>query len=56
MTSIDLILPAEGEFGSSDAVLDRVNTALRQMMIPEETERFGKIFPKYKAAVVILTF
>jgi diguanylate cyclase (GGDEF)-like protein len=47
-----VMLPAEGEMTNSDAVIDRVNTALRQLIVPETVERFGTIYPKYKIAVI----
>ena len=47
-----VMLPAEGELTNSDAVIDRVNTALRQLIVPETVEKFGTIYPKYKIAVI----
>lgn len=47
-----VMLPAEGEMSVSDAVIDRVNTALRQLIVPETVERYGTIYPKYKIAVI----
>jgi GGDEF domain-containing protein len=45
-------LPAEGENTNSDTVIDKVNTALRQLIIPENVDRYGTIYPKYKIAVI----
>ncbi|MCR5121423.1 MAG: diguanylate cyclase [Ruminococcus sp.] len=47
-----IMLPAEGEMTSSDAVIDKVNTVLRQLVVPESVERYGTIYPKYKIAVI----
>jgi len=47
-----IMLPAEGELTSSDALIDKVNTALRQLVVPESVERYGTIYPKYKIAVI----
>jgi len=47
-----IMLPAEGEMTSSDALIDKVNTVLRQLVVPESVERYGTIYPKYKIAVI----
>lgn len=45
-------LPAEGENTNSDTVIDKVNTTLRQLVVPENVDRYGTIYPKYKIAVI----
>ncbi len=47
-----VMLPAEGEMTSSDAVIDKVNNALRQLVVPESVERYGTIYPKFKIAII----
>ena len=47
-----VMLQAEGENKESDVVIDKVNTALRQLLIPQATEKYGTIYPRYKVAVI----
>ena len=45
-------VPTEAGQPSPDAVLNDVNTAFRQLMVPEKIENMGAIYPKYKIAVI----
>lgn len=47
-----VMVKGEGEFWDADAMLDKVNTVLRQLLVPMDTESYGTIYPKYKVAVV----
>lgn len=47
-----VMIPTENGAPLAEAVLDSVNTAFRQLLVPEKTENLGTIYPKYKVAVV----
>ena len=47
-----VMLPTEGGQPAPEAVLNDVNTAFRQLMVPEKIENMGAIYPKYKIAVI----
>ncbi len=47
-----VMIPAEGDLRDPDSVLDKVNTVLRQLLVPLNTESYGTVYPKYKVAVV----
>ena len=47
-----VMIPTEGGQPAPEAVLNDVNTAFRQLMVPEKIENMGAIYPKYKIAVI----
>lgn len=46
-----VMIPTENGAPLAEAVIDNVNTAFRQLLVPEKTENQGTIYPKYKVAV-----
>ena len=47
-----VMIPTEAGQPAPEAVLNDVNTAFRQLMVPEKIENMGAIYPKYKIAVI----
>lgn len=47
-----VMIPSEGGQPAPDQVMNDVNTAFRQLMVPEKIENQGAIYPKYKIAVI----
>ena len=47
-----VMIPSEGGQPAPDQVMNDVNTAFRQLMVPEKIENQGAIYPKYKLAVI----
>lgn len=47
-----VMIPSEGGQPAPDQVMNDVNTAFRQLMVPEKVENLGAIYPKYKIAVI----
>jgi len=47
-----VMIPSEGGQPAPDQVMNDVNTAFRQLMVPEKIENLGAIYPKYKIAVI----
>ena len=47
-----VMIPTDMGQPSPDQVLNDVNTAFRQLMVPEKVENLGAIYPKYKIAVI----
>ncbi|SFC03986.1 sensor domain-containing diguanylate cyclase [Ruminococcus albus] len=47
-----VMVPSEGGQPAPDQVMNDVNTAFRQLMVPEKIENQGAIYPKYKIAVI----
>ncbi|MBQ8966096.1 diguanylate cyclase [Ruminococcus sp.] len=47
-----VMVPTEAGQPAPEAVLNDVNTAFRQLMVPEKIENMGAIYPKYKIAVI----
>lgn len=47
-----VMIPTEGGQPAPEQVLNDVNTAFRQLMVPEKVENMGAIYPKYKIAVI----
>lgn len=46
-----VMIPTENGAPLAETVIDNVNTAFRQLLVPEKTENQGTIYPKYKVAV-----
>jgi diguanylate cyclase (GGDEF)-like protein len=46
-----VMIPTENGAPLAENVIDNVNTAFRQLLVPEKTENQGTIYPKYKVAV-----
>jgi diguanylate cyclase (GGDEF)-like protein len=47
-----VMIPSEGGQPAPEQVMNDVNTAFRQLMVPEKIENLGAIYPKYKIAVI----
>ena len=47
-----VMVPTEAGQPAPESVLNDVNTAFRQLMVPEKIENMGAIYPKYKIAVI----
>lgn len=47
-----VMIPTDMGQPTPDQVLNDVNTAFRQLMVPEKVENLGAIYPKYKIAVI----
>ena len=47
-----LMIPAEENNPSNDALLENVNYALRRLMLPFDIENAGTVYPKYKISVI----
>lgn len=47
-----VMIPTDGGQPAPDQVMNDVNTAFRQLMVPEKIENMGAIYPKYKIAVI----
>ena len=47
-----VMVPTENGQPAPEQVLNDVNTAFRQLMVPEKIDNLGAIYPKYKIAVI----
>ena len=47
-----VMIPSEGGQPAPDQIMNDVNTAFRQLMVPEKIDNLGAIYPKYKIAVI----
>lgn len=46
-----VVVPTDSGLPTINEVMDKVNLAFRQMIVPEEIENVGTIYPEYKVAV-----
>ncbi|MBP3797721.1 MAG: diguanylate cyclase, partial [Ruminococcus sp.] len=47
-----VMIPTENGQPAPEQVLNDVNTAFRQLMVPEKIDNMGAIYPKFKIAVI----